>query len=131
MHYALSRSCSTFILSPGWIQVGCPISLGTSSNFAIMPVPRKHVPLLSPETSQVSALIQACMFLLNKSLYASLCVCLLICYIAGKLMLSCMVSYWNFGTDVPSVFLDMHSLVDSPFAGLPFTTSPLCIAGHL
>ena len=62
---------------------------GTSSNFAIMPVPRKPVLLTCPqETSSVSALIQACLFLLNKSLNALLCVCLIICYIAGKHMLS-------------------------------------------
>ena len=63
---------------------GCTISLGTSSTFAIMPAPRKHLPLLPYETSSVSALIQACLFLLNKWLYASLCVWLILCYIAGK-----------------------------------------------
>ena len=45
--------------------------------------------------------------------------CPLIWYIAGKIVPSCKVSYWNFGTDVPSVFLIVHSLVGCHFAGLP------------
>ena len=106
-------SLSRLFICP-WLDTGVrSVSLAQVQTLPSCLVMESLFPFCPQETSSVSALIQACQFLLNKWLCASLCVCLTLCYIAGKLMLSWMISWWNIGTSVPFVFLIMHSLVDS------------------
>ena len=74
----------------------CPISLANCHmTLCHLTAPRKPVPLLPTETSSVSPLIQAWLFLLNKSLNALLCVCLLLCYIFGKLISWSVYGTWE------------------------------------